>query len=300
MNQHKKLLLFPLVISVATVGILGFFLVPVVLQPTGYSYTDAAHWKAVAASVLTQESMADLEKSTIPGQVPSRTHKQLHLNRMGGGFLVVIYFVSMFLAAFCNVAFCHEIFAALAGRDVSIESGVRFAASRWKAILQWSFFSGLVGLLIQKLEQQMGWLGRWVVNLIGIAWSVASVFAIPVLVNETETLNPLDVLRTSAARLKKTWGESLAGYIGMGMGSGVVALLSLVVLVIFWAAGMMLQSPWLFAIGFFVWFTGLVAFSYVWGVAGLVYRCALYQFAATGTPPSPFNSALMASAWKSR
>ena len=50
-NHHRKLLLFPILTGVMTVGIFFFFAAPVVLQPTGYSYTSGDHWKAVAGSL---------------------------------------------------------------------------------------------------------------------------------------------------------------------------------------------------------------------------------------------------------
>ena len=60
-------------------------------------------------------------------------------------FFAVAYFVSMFLATFSNVAFYHEIMQALNGQPVFIRRGFRFAATRWKAVLLWSLFAGLVG-----------------------------------------------------------------------------------------------------------------------------------------------------------
>jgi len=298
-NQHRKLLLFPILTSVMTLGIFLFFLAPVLLQPTGFSYTSGGHWKAVAGSIITPESMTELQKASLPGQ-PRPQRSQVHLSHKAGLYVLIIYFVSMFFAAFFNVAFCHEIFSALQGQDISIRSGLAFAASRWKPILWWSLFSGLIGLIIQKLEERFGFIGRWVISLIGMAWSIACVFAIPVLVNEAATISPLDVLKTSASRLKKTWGESLAGYVGMGAGSMAFMLLSLVVLVGFVALSIMQQNPIYLAVGFLIWFSSLVLFSYLWSVAGLVFKCALYLYSTTSTPPAPYTIDSMGAAWKTR
>jgi hypothetical protein len=298
-GQNKTLLLFPVLISVTTLGILFFFAAPVALQPTGHPYLSAAHWEAVEEGILTPESIADLQKSA--ASPPSEHRKpQIHLTGKAGLYVMLIYFVSMFLAAFFNVAFSHEIFAALQGQPVTIRSGLAFASSRWKTILAWSLFAGLVGWLIQQMEQRFGFVGRWIIRMIGVAWSLAAVFAIPVLVHETAITNPVDVLRTSASRLKKTWGESLAGYIGMGAGSTVFLLLSLVLLAGFVAASVYAQNPLFLAVGFVIWFAALLAFSYVWSVAGSVFKCALYLYASTGVPPTPFTSQTMSSAWKTK
>ncbi|MGZ5546189.1 MAG: hypothetical protein ACXWIU_16100, partial [Limisphaerales bacterium] len=51
MQQHKKLLVFPIIISILMLGIALFFFGAFALQPTGHSYTSVAHWKAVLDTV---------------------------------------------------------------------------------------------------------------------------------------------------------------------------------------------------------------------------------------------------------
>jgi len=57
-------------------------------------------------------------------------------------YLAFLYFVSMFFATFFNVAFYHEILVALAGQSVSIIRGLKFAGTKWKAVLMWALFAG--------------------------------------------------------------------------------------------------------------------------------------------------------------
>src|SRR5262249_17204072 len=140
-------------------------------------------------------------------------------------------------------------------------------------------------------------LGRIVMNLIGMAWSVASVFVIPVLV-ESDVVNPVKALRASAATLKKTWGEALVGYVGLQAGGLVGVLGSLVLLGGgIWAA-VQFDAFLLLAVLVGVWFVGIFAFAYVLGVANSVYRCALYLFSAEGNVPPPFDRPSMDLAWK--
>ena len=51
---------------------------------------------------------------------------------------------------------------ALNGNAVSLRRGFRFAAARWRAVLLWSLFAGLVGYLINAIESRLGALGRLV------------------------------------------------------------------------------------------------------------------------------------------
>jgi hypothetical protein len=297
MQQHKVLLVFPLMIASLTVVIAGFFLAPIVLQPTGYRYTEGAHWKAVGASVFTEESMKSLE-TTDPKQRPQA--RDMEFNDRILGYLTVLYFVSMFLASFFNVAFCSQIMLALRGGEVSIGAGLQFALSRWQPILFWSLLTGLVGYLIQKLEGSFGFIGRFVIGLIGLVWSVASVFAIPVLVEESDIRNPVDVVRKSAGIIKKTWGESLIGYLGLQL-SG---FLSILVLLACGAVAILLaiytQAWWLPFAALGIWLVFTIVFSYLTSVASQIYQCALYIYASTGSVPTPFDRSMMDNAWKTK
>jgi Family of unknown function (DUF6159) len=284
MAGHPKLLLFPLVTFGCTVVIALFFFAPVVLLPTGHPLGTGAHWLAVATR------WGDL--------VPAEGHTQhWHPKLVTYLYLVAIYLVSMISATFFNVAFYHEIMRALAGERVSLRAGLGFARGRLRSLLLWSLFAGAVGLLIRTLEERFGWLGRLVMRLVGTAWSVASVFVIPVMIRDASA-NPLALLKNSAATLKKTWGEALIGYVGMGLGSGLLLLGSLLFclgagVLAYWAHRPMLLVP----LGL-VWAVGAMAFSYAVGVANDIFCCALYIYASEGVVPGAYTVELMDAAWK--
>src|SRR5205823_12980187 len=126
----------------------------------------------------------------------------------------------------CNVAFYHEILAALTGQSVSIVRGVKFACSKVWSILMWSLFAGLVGLVVKTIEERLPLAGRIIGRIIGLAWSIAAVFSIPVIVREEQNANPIMVLRKSAGVLKQTWGEALIGYVGLSFANGIIFLAS--------------------------------------------------------------------------
>lgn len=286
MQQHKKLLIFPIVISFLMIGIALFFFGAFAFQPTGYSYTSAAHWKTIANSIWVSAPANG-----------SSSHQQGALRPLAIVYFAVIYFVSMFLATFCNVAFYSEILKALNGQAVSIRAGFQFALTRWKSILLWSAFAGLIGYAIKTLEQRFGLVGKIVLRLVGTAWSVACVFVIPIIVMEAET-NPVLVLKKSALTLKNTWGESLIGYAGLAFGSTIVLIGSIVYLGAAFFGSVFLSNFWLFGIALLTWLIGIFTFSYLTSVAGQIYRCALYLYATTGTVPPPYDTDMMSMAWK--
>jgi hypothetical protein len=293
MAAHPKLLFFPVVMSLCTFAILLFFLAPVALQPTGHKYTESAHWEAVANSVFTKESM-DRAAATSSNE---QTRESLRLTPRGMVYVAVLYFVAMFLGTFFSTAFYHEILSALQGGNVSVSSGLRFAASKLPTILMWSLFAGAVGYLIKLLEERVGLIGKWVLRLIGISWSLAAVFAIPIIVAEDEK-NPVAILKRSAATLKKTWGESLAGFVGIQFGGMLVILSTVILFVVGAIVSAYYQAPWLILGLSVLWIVCLFAFFYTLSVASNIYRCALYLFAAQGRIPGYFDRESMDLAWK--
>jgi CHASE2 domain-containing sensor protein len=216
----------------------------------------------------------------------------------GTFYLAPLYFGSMFLATFFNVAFYSEIIAALNGQGVSFRRGLRTARNRLPSILAWSLLAGLVGWLIRSLEQRLPFFARIATGFIGMAWSIAAVFAIPVIIRNEPMRNPIKILQQSATTLKRTWGEGLIGYLGFSAGSLVIFMVSLVPLVLAIVVAVLIKSPWLGVIAVVAWMLGLFLMSYISAVAGHIYRCALYLYATEGVVPEPYNQDLLDMAWK--
>ena len=285
--RNKILLVFPILTLTFSFFILLFFLAPVALQKTGHAYGEWSHWSAVGQSLFSSTAPAT------PG-----AQEDWHLKPLGIVYASILYLVCMFLATFFNVAFYHEILAALKGGAISISRGLSFASTKWKSILLWTLFAGLVGLIIRTLEERLSFIGRFIVGLLGTAWSVACVFVIPVIIEEETSVNPLHMLKRSALTLKKTWGESLIGYVGLQFGSLLIVLISLVWLGAAIFLSVKLENFWILAAAGAGWLVGITAFAYLTSVAGQVYRCALFLYAREGTIPEPYNLELLQLAWK--
>jgi hypothetical protein len=208
------------------------------------------------------------------------------------------YLGAMFLATFCNVAFYHETLRALAGEAVSLRRGWQSAFSRIGAIFCWSLLAGTVGLLIKSIEGRFGWLGKFVTGLVGTAWSVAAVFAVPVIVRRRDN-NPLAVLRDSATMLRRTWGETLVGFIGLQLGALLLLGAILITVIAIAAFSLLLDLGTLprvlFAGGMLF---GMIVIGALVAVATDVFRCALYVYASEGVVPQPYTPELLNAAWK--
>lgn len=271
-GKHKKLLLFPLLHIAGGIVVVAFFLIPV---------------------------LAGLPEFDIP-TVLDRL-KAYGENGYPTALVVAFYLATMFVMTFMNVALYSEILHAFNGRRVSLTRGIAFAASKLQAIFVWSLLSGVVGGLIRQLEESIGGVGRWILAFIGISWSVASVFAVPVIIREEKQANPAVFLKLSGSLVKKTWGESVLGIVGIGA----LSILAIVgtfligtVLTIFSGINFFEEyfGPYM-VMGFTT--TALLCFviAYLSALLNDVYVCGLYIYAAEGVVPEEFDEDLLARAW---
>jgi hypothetical protein len=281
--EHKRLLVFPVIMIPVNLLALLFFIAPLAVWNTGYACFELEHWKAVCTLFGIQYSPETANQAYTP---------------LAYGYAAAIYLVSMFIATFFNVAFYNEILQALNGNTVSIRRGFGLAMAKWRAILTWSLLSGLVGVLIRAIEERLSFVGRWIVGLIGVAWSVASVFAIPVIIRDEKASNPLNCLRSSAVLLKKTWGEAAIGYLGLQIGHVSLLLGSLVLLGGATAVSVMLNNYWIIAGTGVLWLVTMIVAVYLLGVANHVYRAALFSYASEGVIPAAYDREMMDMAWK--
>jgi hypothetical protein len=140
-------------------------------------------------------------------------------NVAGGGeavtvvWVFLLYFALYFVGVFFNSALVAAALVRLQGGQPSIRASLALAMRRAPAILGYSVIAASVGLALRMIEERVGWVGRWVVATIGVAWSLATFLAVPVLV--VRGVSPVAALNESGALLRGTWGENVAGNAGM-------------------------------------------------------------------------------------
>lgn len=303
--QHPKLLWFPFLTTLFT-GIVALFFIsamalPIVLANRGQlvSHIESAAATSPDTSQANQQVAPSASGHSENFYIGHSNHaKDSTTWRLGWLIGLPLYFVSMFMATFFNVAFYNEIISALNGRGVSLRRGLAVARNRLPSILAWSALAGLVGWLIRTVEQRLPLAARIVTGLIGMAWSIAAVFAIPVIIQEQSQRNPLKILQQSAKTLRRAWGEGLIGYIGFSVVGLAVFMCSLLPLLVAGALAWFFNSVWTIAIVGILWALGLLLVAYVSGVAAHVYRCALYLYAAEGVVPLPYSQDLLDKAWR--
>jgi hypothetical protein len=121
--------------------------------------------------------------------------------------LFAFYVVNYFIVVFFNMALIHCTHLYFKGEKVSVSAGLKFSLSRIGSIFIWALFAGTIGFILKLIQERSGIIGKIITGIIGVVWSIATFFAVPVIAYEN--LGPIDAVKRSAQIMKQKWGESL-------------------------------------------------------------------------------------------
>ncbi len=211
------------------------------------------------------------------------------------GLLLLMYFVLAYITIFFNAALISAANERLEGGDPTIGSAIRGAARRAGKILPWALLSAVVSVILRAIEERVGLVGKIVIAVVGMAWTVVTFLVLPIIV--VEGIGTGKALKKSGSLVRNTWGENLAGHIGLGI-VGFLLILPSIALV---AAGIASAGTGVggVAIGLGV-LWGIIVMVVMAALTG-IYQTALYHFAVSGHVPSGyFDSTVMQSAFQTR
>lgn len=210
--------------------------------------------------------------------------------------LFAFYVVQYFVVIFFNSALVGAALIRLEGGDPTVADGFRIATSKLPAILGYAVISATVGVVLRMLQERIGFLGRIIVGLIGVAWTVATFLVVPVLVSQN--VGPVDAVKRSAELLRKTWGQNLIGNVGLGLVFG-IAIFLLIAL----GAGAVTLAAMSGVTAIIIVTSAVVVVAFLLLVlvqAALqgVYSAALYRYASAGEAGGAFASDMVAGAFR--
>jgi len=263
--QDKELLAFPILSSIA--GILLF----IGLAIPGMAVV--ANW-----------TVANPDGSTV-------------IHGEGGDFvlggMILWYFSTAFVATFMNAALVACVRKRLAGGDPTLGYGLTEAARRIVPILGWSLLTTSVGILLRLMASGakergglLGFIGQVVVGLIGFAWTIATMFVVPVMIIEGSGV--FASFKRSAELLRRTWGEQLilnasVGFVFTYLYGAVAGLVTFVVFLRLFVIPFAIW-PVVVAAGLFV----AIAFVLQFTLTG-IFNTVLYTFATGEKVPGRFG-----------
>lgn len=218
--------------------------------------------------------------------------------------IFVLYLGLAFIATFFNVCVVYTIKKRFEGGNATFFESLGFGFSKLKLIFAWSIVSATVGLVLNILNnvaEKLGPVGKIIMNItvsvLGGVWGIITIFVVPAMVYDN--VGPLTAIKNSVETLKKTWGESLIRYVGLGLVQLVIFLGILFVGIIF-SIILLLVLPLLGIIMFLVTLVLLILVVLIFTLLNTVFNTALFVYAKTGTVPQGYNPELMKSAFKQK
>ncbi|HOX72030.1 MAG: DUF6159 family protein [Dokdonella sp.] len=211
-------------------------------------------------------------------------------------FLFAFYVVQYFVIIFFNSALIGAAMIRLNGGDPTVADGMRIAMSKLPAILGYAVIAATVGVILRALQERAGFIGRFVVGLIGLAWTVASFLVVPVLVSQD--IGPIDAVKRSAELLKKTWGQNLIGTGGIGLVFGLMFFALVIVgggLIVLAVKSGILAITITAVVAVVV---AVLLLTLIQAALQGVYAAALYRYATEGDAGVGFDKAMVAEAFK--
>ncbi|MDE3183763.1 MAG: hypothetical protein KGM16_10125 [Bacteroidota bacterium] len=204
LKENRQLLIFPVLSGISIIAILASFFV---------AFLGLSGWQ--------------LDQLSAPGKL------------MNYAILFFFYITNYFVIVFFNMALVHCTSLYFKGEEVTVQKGIDFSMSRIGSILGWAIFAGLIGGILKIIQENVGSLGKIITGLVGIVWSIATFFVVPVIAYED--LGPVAAFKKSAMLMKEKWGESIGAGFSFGLiqlsGIAVIALVAFAVAAINTIAG---------------------------------------------------------------
>ncbi|HUA73454.1 MAG TPA: DUF6159 family protein [Solirubrobacteraceae bacterium] len=199
-------------------------------------------------------------------------------------FALIFAYPLTFLSVFFNTAIAASAAAALEGRHLTVGQALAVPARKLGTVALWSLMAAVVGVVLEQLANRLPLGGSIAARLAGLGWSLASLFAVPIIA--LEDVSAPDALKRSAGVVKKRWGESIGGNVIIGAWMAIAIFL----LVVVFAAAAVATND-VSAVRDFVIGVGVLALVAVFALQLLVrqtFAVALYRYATDGAAQGPF------------
>jgi hypothetical protein len=276
-RQDTSLILFPLMSSIACLIVAASFLVPMILYVMAGAQNDFHN--------VNNQQADGPELNNIVYYV----------------WLFAFYFVNFFVIVFFNTALVSCAVMRFTGGTPTVGDGLRTACARLPQIAGWALLSATVGMLLKMLEERLSFLGKFVVNFIGVAWSIAAYFVIPVLA--VEQLGPIAAVKRSASLVRKSWGEAFVGGISLGLISFLLAIPGILLCVL---TGYFIANAAPNGFHFVTLAPAIIGVVYLIGLSIVIstlqqiFLAGVYLYAAEGRVANGFTEDTLISAFKAK
>jgi hypothetical protein len=200
---------------------------------------------------------------------------------------VVGFYFSVGLAAAADMIF--------RGEQATVGDGLAVARSRFTQICGWAAVSTAISVVMGALENQGGIAGTIAARVVGLAWSLVTFLAVPVIA--IEGTGPFETLKRSAGLFKSRWGAQITGNIAIG---GAVFLFGMLPSLLLVGAGILVWASAGF-VGALLVVLGVIGFAISMLISSAlsgIFGVALYRYALDGEALGGFTAEELESAVK--
>jgi hypothetical protein len=209
-------------------------------------------------------------------------------------FVIGVYVLS-FVGFYFSVGLAACADMIFRGQEATVGDGLAVARTRLRQISGWAAVSAAISLVMGLLENQGGALGTLAARLVGMAWTLVTFLAVPVIA--IEGTGPFETIKRSGTLFRERWGQQITGNIAIGAAIFLLGVLPAAVLIV---AGILIWSSASFVGALLV-----VIGALVLAIAMLISRAlsgifgvALYRYALDGEVVGGFTQEDMESAVK--
>jgi hypothetical protein len=221
-----------------------------------------------------------LDKDSLAGAIPLLVIGVYVLSVVG-------FYFSVGLAAAANMIFN--------GEQATIADGLAVARANFSQICGWAAISTAISVVMGVLENQGGIGGQIAARFVGMAWSLVTFLAVPVIA--IEGTGPVGTLKRSASMFRQRWGQQITGNIAIGAAVFLIGVLPAIVLIVagvaIWSSASFLGAL-LVVIGALVLAIAMLISRALSGIFGV----ALYRYALEGKAVGGFTVEELESAVK--
>lgn len=250
--KDRELLVLPVISGICSLSVMAIFVV---------QGLDHGWLKALA------------EKGAAPDQ-----------KNMAWWFVFLFYYCNYLVIIFFNAAIISCAVIRMDGGNPTLADGLQAAVNRFPAIAGWALIAATVGFLLGMVESGSQRGRSIIAALFGIAWSVITYLAIPLIV--VEKTSPLWALERSQELMHRTWGEQVCGNFSFGL---IFTLCALPVLPFLLVLNKLWGTP-----PFLPVLIGGVVYLIVLGIVQsalqTVFNAVIYVFARDGRVPDGFSA----------
>lgn len=252
--ENKKLILFPLLSSIASLIVVASFVVPIVATTTGQKI------------FLSEDPNAGMGQNLV---------------------YFLMYFCCYFVTLFFNSALIGVTMMHLDGRPYKLSDGLRIAWDRMSLILMWAVIGASVGFALKMIEQRSKLAGKIIALVLGSAWTAMTYFVVPVLIVERAPAHK--AIGRSFSLVKQTWGEGLVANWANGLFVALGVIGGLLLMFASFATG----DPVIGGLGLILGCVWLGLMVLVSMTLDSITNAVLYVYARTGQSPDGFDDQLL-------